>query len=249
MKGRKILCTKLNNRGLSLVELIIAVSIAAIVSGTVAALITYSIRMYRNESVNTAVQYELQTNLNMMMDEIMASQTMVVDQNPVAITTEGAPYTKYALFGKVTNSGFDGVIFVSSAADANNRFKVYMDRFTDASTDPKTVASTAYTRVSSHFDDDPNPYLLGEDLTRFVIEPDPDTGTCLMPDPEDATKFVYTNPISVKVELNFEKNGWGDKKYNKHVEDKTYMRNRLSSPIYVGVSGAFKEYTVKKKDE
>lgn len=240
---------KLNNKGLSLVELLVAIAIAAIVAASIAGLMTFAVRQYRNESVNTQMQYELQSNINMIMDEVMASQTMVVDQNGIAIATVGAPYTKYALFGKVTATGFDGVIFVSSSADADHKFKLYMDRFTDASTDPKAVAEAAYTRVSSHFSDDPNPYLLGENVTRFVIEPDPETGTCLMPDPKDATKYLYTNPISVKVELNFEKNGWGDKKYNKHVEEVTYMRNRLSNPVYVGVSDVFKTYTLKKKDE
>lgn len=239
---------KLNDKGLSLVELLVAISIGVIVAGSIAALMIFSIRMYRNESANTQMQYELQSNLNMMMDEIMASQTLVVDQNAVPETTEGAPYTKYALFGTVKSTGFSGVIFVSSGADTNHRFKVYMDRFTDPSTDVKTVATNAYNRVKGHFTDDPNPYLLGQNVTRFVIKPDPD-GNCMGVDPKDSSRYIYTNPVRVKVELNFEQNGWGDKKYNKHVADEAYMRNKLTSPIYVGTSGTFTEYTLKLKEE
>ncbi len=245
---QKVARAKLNDKGLSLVELLVAISIGVIVAGSIAALMIFAIRMYRNESANTQMQYELQSNLNLMMDEIMASQTLVVDQNAVSESTEGAPYTKYALFGTVKPSGFTGVIFVSSGADSKNRFRVYMDRFTDTSTDVKTVASNAYDRVKSHFADDPNPYLLGQNVTRFVIKPDPD-GNCLVVDPKDSTKYIYTNPIRVKVELNFEQNGWGNKKYNKHVADEAYMRNKLTSPIYVGLSGTFKEYTLKVKEE
>ncbi len=238
---------KQNNKGLSLVELLVAISIGAIVAGSIAALMTFAIRMYRNESVNTQLQYELQSNLNMMMDEIMSAQTLVVDQNNIAITTMGEAYTKYALFGTVRSTGFEGVIFVSSAAGSDGTFKVYMDRITSTLTDPKEVAAAAYTSVTAHFADDPNPYLLGEFVTRFVIQPDPHS-TCFSVDPKDSTKHLYTNPVSVSVELDFKKKGWGDKEYKKHVKDEVYLRNRLSSPIYVGVSDAFTEYKVKKKD-
>ena len=78
---------KQNNRGLSLVELIVSISIGVIVSGSIAALMVFALRTYRNESVNTSMQYELQTSINMMMDEIMGAQDLVVIQNDgVSIT-------------------------------------------------------------------------------------------------------------------------------------------------------------------
>ena len=227
-----------DNRGLSLVELIIAISIGLIVSGSIAALITFGIRMYRNESVNTSMQYELQTNLNTMMDEIMGSQTVVVIQNSGTdidhVNTKEdvkPPYTKCALFGKFTEGSgadagklkFTGVVFASSSADSDGRFKVYMDRVKDVvGADPSAVAKSCFDTIQTAFSEDPNPYLLGENVVQFVIEPDPED-TCF--DDEDNT---YTNPIPVKVELCFERNGWGDKKYSKHVDDVAYLRNRVS---------------------
>ena len=59
MNSKNELNYKLNDKGLSLVELIVAISIGVIVSASIAALLTFSIRMYRNESVNTSMQYEL----------------------------------------------------------------------------------------------------------------------------------------------------------------------------------------------
>ena len=259
MNSKNELNYKLNDKGLSLVELIVAISIGVIVSASIAALLTFSIRMYRNESVNTSMQYELQTNLNMMMDEIMGASTMVVEQNTgVALTDTGKPYTKFAMFGKVTGSStkkFTGVIFVSSSADSDNKFKIYMNRINDevvpvADTNPypgalQTFANTQYGIVSGAFATDPNPYLLGENATQFIIQPDPDAHSL------DATEKTYTNPIEVKVELQFERNGWGTKKYSKHVDDLTYLRNKVKDSIYIKnpTDPSFIEFKIKEKKD
>ncbi len=274
-KGTDI--SKLNNRGLSLVELIIAISIGVIVSGAIAALISFSIRMYQNESVNTSMQYELQSNINLMMDEIMGSQTVLVIQDTDGdkdhVNTEGSvkpPYTRCALFGKfegITEEGaskvrFNGVVFVSNmvSGSADGRFSVYMNRVSDVvGNDPKAVAKSCYDTVKSSFSTSPNPYLMGENLVQFVIIPDPD-GICF-----DTSDMTYTNPIPVKVELSFERDGWGTKKYNKHVKDVTYLRNMVDDihqsgtdipNVYIGtltgddiMATVYEEYMIKRKED
>ena len=252
-KMREGMNSKLNNKGLSLVELIVAISIGVIVSGSIAALITFSIRTYRNESVNTSLQYELQSNLNMMMDEIMGAQTLVVVQN-----ASGEPATQYAMFGNPNSSitlddgttakGFKGVIFVPSKPNGDGKFKIYMKNAEGVvSGTISDFAENEFNNVFKMTFDDAgfNPdtdtsltkYLLGENATQFSIVPDPN-GTSL----EGST---YTNPIEVKVELQFERNGWGTKKYSKHVDDITYLRNKVKDSIYI--DGA--EYKLKTKDE
>ena len=72
-----------------------------------------------------------------------------------------------------------------------------------------------------------------------MIKPDPNSISF------DATQLTYTNPIEVKVELDFEKNGWGTKKYSKHVDDITYLRNKVTDPVYVDGT----KYKLKKKEE
>lgn len=238
---------KLNNKGLSLVELIVAISIGVVVSGAIAALITFSIRMYNNESVNTAMQYELQTNINMMMDEIMGASALVVEHDTtVSDTDTGKAYTKYAMFGNPRadvggERGFKGVIFVPSAPVAG-KFDIYMKVVEAVPT--STLSALASAECASVLGaSDPTQYLLGENATMFKIVPDP-KGTNLVVD-ADPTKNTYRNPIEVKVELQFEKNGWGTKVYSKHVDDITYLRNKVSDTIYVdGVA-----YNLKKKEE
>ena len=187
---------KLNDKGLSLVELIVAVSIGAIVAGAVTALMTYAVRSYHNESVNTEMQYELQTNINMMMDDIMGASTFAIVQNPGS----GEPRTKYALFGNpytdiilddgTASKGFKGVIFVSSAADpGSGKFKVFMKRinltYAVGAADAKTIAENQMTTYFRDLTADHTEYLLGENCVQFEITP---------PDPSDVNIFEVEKP-------------------------------------------------------
>ncbi len=245
--------TKLNNRGLSLVELIIAFSMGVVIAGSIAALITFAIRAYQNEGVNTEMQYELQTNINMITDEIMGASAFAVVQNSGAvITDEGSPYTNYALFGNphaditvggAHKKGFKGVIFASSSA-VSGKFKLYMNRLEKEIPTGTTLQAFAASEAGILSDQ----YLLGENLTQFVIEADPNHSSF---DETDPAKMTYTNPIEVRVVLTFEKNGWGPtKKYNKHVDDISYMRNKAMDTIYVtGTDGVLKSFDLKKKEE
>lgn len=241
MVNSKVTNGKLNNRGLSLVELIVAISIGVIVSGSIAALITFAIRTYRNESVNTSMQYELQTNLNMMMDEIMGASVFVVEQDssvPISTSTEdapGKPHTNYALFGKINTNGsekkFNGVIFVSEQMSSPGKFKVYMDRIDDvySATDIHAYADSKKGITSDN-------YLLGENLTEFVVRP--------VSGLDDSTN-EYTNPIEFRVKLRFERNGWGGKVIRKHVDDVTFLRNKVTETVYVDGTA----YNIRKKED
>ena len=247
--------SKLNNRGLSLVELIVALSIGTVVAGSIAALMTFAIRQYRNESVNTEMQYELQSNINMIMDEIMGAQSVIVVQNsPTSVSAGNLLYTKYALFGKFSTSGtkynFSGVIFASSSKGSDDKFKIFMDRISGAEgSSPIDIAQKCYGAISAGG----TKYLLGENATRFMI----------MPNSLDEINHTYTNPISIKVELQFEKNGWGGRNYSKHVSDIVYLRNKVSDvssgagskeSVYVNTKGTesteadYTAYRIIKKD-
>ena len=274
---------KKDNRGLTLVELLVTLAVSAVLAGAVSALIGYSVSTYNRENVNTEMQYELQSNINMMMDEIMGASVFVVKQNSGVDPDkedEGEPYTKYALFGNpytdikladgTVTKGFSGVIFVSASDDTDGnddgRFRIYMNRIVkeEASRDAAMADLCAiaasdlangggYAEVSGNFSTDPNPYLLGENLTQFVIEPDPNgTSFSHRTDPDDSSKeiYEYTNPIEVKVEISFERDGWGTKKYNKHVEDITYLRNKVTDSVFVDDgSGTFTTYKLKGKED
>lgn len=231
----KLFGSKSNNRGLSLVELIVAIAIAAIVSASIAGLIAYSVRMYHNENVNTAMQYEIQTNVNQVMDAIMSSSGLVIVQD----ASEGK--TDYAGFGKfketrnasnvVTKVAFTGIVLVSGSKDANGRFNVYMRRVDSAieGTSAKAAVEEAAKPIRVPAEGaDLRPYLLGMNCKNFKLDVDTDTSTssCIV----DGNK--YTNPLCVGVELEFEKDGTG-KVINKKVSDEAIMRNKVVVDISI----------------
>jgi len=238
----------INNKGLSLVELIVAISIGTIVSGAIAALMTFAIRMYRNESVNVSAQYELQTNVNQIMDTIMGANCFVIqsvsaespspeseeesESESEASVSPAGRVTRYAAFGKFDGSTFDGVVFVSGTENpaGSGRFNIYMDRGVWSGSDAKTAVAEPVEYITNAMSTTPNQYLLGEGSTLFRIEP-----KILTESPKtyvNITPEGYKNPLSIEVELNFQKDAQG-KVVDKHVKDEALIRNRISTPIYI----------------
>lgn len=230
MNTREYIELKHNNKGLSLVELIVAISVGVIVASAIAALMTFAIRMYRNESANLSAQYELQTNVNQIMDTIMGANTYVIQSKEAGSTL--LCDTHYAAFGKYNGTDFEGVIFVAGPENpaGTGRFNIYMDR-------DKWTGSTALAAVSSQVSvieadmtSAHSRYLLGEGSTQFRIEP-----KILTESPKtyvNITAAGYKNPLSVEVELNFQKDATG-KVVNRHVKDEALIRNKISTDIYI----------------
>lgn len=231
---------QLNNKGLSLVELIIAISIGAIISGTIAALMTFAVRMYRNESANVSTQYELQTNVNQLVDTIKSANCFVIQQND-GTDPDLKSDTYYAAFGSFSGGNFTGVVFIAGAESpsASGKFNIYMDRGTWAGATAVAAVDAHVTAIEGDLDDDDasKEYLLGMGATQFRIEPVKEKT------PVDASyPYVnissegYVNPLSIEVELSFEANAIG-RKYNKHVKDEAMIRNRVSTPVYIDGDG------------
>ncbi len=232
-----------NDKGLSLVELIVAISIGTIVAASITALIAFAIRYYHNESVNTQMQYEIQSNVNQVMDAIMSSSGVVLQQ------ADGK--TQYAGFGdfKKTASGveFSGIVLASGTRNPTTHvFDIYMRRVSAISgTDASVAVSTAASPLTSP-SGDMRPYLLGQNAKVFniTIETDPGKSSCIVEaytDGEHPEPGKYVNPILVDVELEFEKDGTG-KKINKRVKDNATMRNKVTADIWIDG----KKYILKK---
>lgn len=230
MNTREYIELKHNNKGLSLVELIVAISVGVIVSGAIAALMTFAIRMYRNESANLSAQYELQTNVNQIMDTIMGANTYVIrsKEGDSALLCD----THYAAFGKYNGTDFEGVIFVAGPENpaGTGRFNVYMDRGKWPGGTALAAVSAQVLVIEADMGSTHSQYLLGEGSTQFRIEP-----KILTESPKtyvNITADGYKNPLSVEVELNFQKDATG-KVVNRHVKDEALIRNKISTDIYI----------------
>lgn len=203
----------MKNKGFSLVELLIAISISAIVAGSVGYLLSTSLSMFGNETANIAEQQELQTSLNMIMDYAMESQTVVVNNS--------ATKTEYLALGSIdsTNSAdLNAVVFFT---DDNN--KLYMCKKSIANykaTSPKNLDERVEEIKTNALNDAATlpQYLLAENVTLFLTELN---GTKV-----EGSDRLYNNPLSLDITLEFFKEG-STKNIQKRVSDKAVFRNNL----------------------
>ena len=70
-----------DDRGLSLVELLVAITIGAIVSVSIGSLLVFSLRMYGKQTVDVEMQHEMQTTSNFVIDSIMESDSFIVSKS------------------------------------------------------------------------------------------------------------------------------------------------------------------------
>ncbi len=229
---------KQNNKGLSLVELIVAISVGVIISGAVASIIVISTRMYSRETTNIAEQYEIQTTLNRTVDSAENAQWFALGSTVDGVATE------YVAFGKLTGSSsdntvaFEGEIFASDYDSSHpGKFNVYMNQYTSAgplSIGKEVQAGDVVRNAAASIRTEQ--YLLGEGAVSYVVgfaDGDNSFTDSAVAKMSDGTvcKGFYRNSLMVTVSMDFEKKSMtGDIK--KHVEDTVTFRNRLKRPVY-----------------
>ena len=91
-----------DNKGFSLVELLVAITISAIVAGGIGYLLTTSLRMYNKDTVDVTLQQELQITLNQIVDYAMESETIVADFD--------STYPNYLALGTFESASGTGVL-------------------------------------------------------------------------------------------------------------------------------------------
>lgn len=235
-----------SNKGFSLVELIVAIAVGAIVAGSIASIIVISVRMYSKETTNIAGQYEIQTTLNQTVDSAESAQWFALSEEKGGGKTVN---TKYIAFGKLTGTApdmkFEGEIFTDDYNAASpGRFNVYMNRYSSAS--PLVVGSEADAGAAIAAEASGNikgkrEYLLGEGATKYVVSLD--TAANRFTDDsslEDAGYAgYYENPIIFTVSIDFAKDSMTGE-VTKHAEDKVTFRNRIDKSLYIDGKGYYK---------
>lgn len=207
-----------DNKGLSLVELLVAIAITAIVSGSITFLIRTSLHLYGNETTDVALQQELQVTLNQIMDYAMESQGLVISGS----NTE----TDFVVFGTIIPK-----VSETEPAKLDSQIiwrdgdKLYLKKELIENIEKETKDETLTTTVNgkiSAADASKENYLLAEYVTSFCVSAGgPIAGTT-----------EYLNPLSVDISLKFTKKGSGHD-IEKKVSDKAVLRNRVKLPIYV----------------
>ena len=231
-----------DNKGFSLVELLVAITISAIVAGGIGYLLTTSLRMYNKDTVDVTLQQELQITLNQIVDYAMESETIVADfdGNPPEYLALGT-FDKTKLNAQIIWQDGNKLYLKKTTVDdfcksANPENKHYRE------IDKSKIESLILSKDASS---DAN--LLAQYVTAFKV-----TGIGGIVEVKDesgnVTGHAYENPLSIILELEFKKSvATADR--NKKVEDTVSLRNKVTNDIYVNIPGQLDQtYSLYEKD-
>lgn len=232
-----------DNRGLSLVELLVAITIGAIVSGSIASLLIFSLRMYGKQTVDVEMQQEIQTTSNFIIDAIMESDSFIVSKSGSGDDER----TDVAVLGRFeykknptddTDSSlylfFTGYVFCpdSNVSSTGHAGKLYMKKYTDKKLTPacvntgEIVPDNVIDKLSSGVEVENN--LLATNVQIFNLAPTSDSI-------HEGAERTYSNPFSVKLKIQFAKNG-GTSDVVKKLEDTIAIRNTLKPIVTEGLT-------------
>ena len=233
-----------DNKGFSLVELLVAITISAIVAGGIGYLLTTSLRMYNKDTVDVSLQQELQITLNQIVDYAMESETIVAD-------FDGNPpeYLALGTFESVSGTG----VLDKTKLDAQiiwlDGNKLYLKKTTiddfclsanPADADFRKIDKSKIESLIPAAGASSDANLLAQYVTAFEV-----TGIGGIVEVKDesgnVTGHAYENPLSVILELEFKKSVATANK-NKKVKDTAYLRNKVTNDIYVNVSDQSYQY-------
>ncbi len=233
-----------DNKGFSLVELLVAITISAIVAGGIGYLLTTSLRMYNKDTVDVTLQQELQITLNQIVDYAMESETIVADFDDT--------YPNYLALGTFESASGTGVLDKTKLdaqiiwQDGNKLYlkKTTVDDFclssNPADADYRKIDKSKIESLIPAAGASSDANLLAQYVTAFKV-----TGIGGIVDVKDesgnVTGHAYENPLSIILELEFKKSVAAANK-NKKVKDTAYLRNKVTNDIYVNVSGQSYQY-------
>lgn len=215
---------KLNNKGFSLVELLVAMAIASVVAGSIGYLLVTSLRMYNNEVTDVSLQQELQMTLNQVMDYAMESEAVVTGPAP-----SGSDY--FVL----------GNIEVDDTGKQTLSAKIFWVQ--DTSLYMKKVPLEYDDNIASRVENEIT--SAQSNLTQCLLA-DYISVVTVSVNGADAVTKTYKNPISIDITLKFTKDGSSGPMY-KAVSDTATFRNRVNVPLYLNGAGGVEKY-VKSSD-
>lgn len=119
---------QLDNRGVTLIELIVGIAISVIVTGSIAYLIQNSTRNYRDTREEVSLQVEAQTIINQLDDLIMEAYNVKYQDQVLAIYQADATY-RITLDSEEDNLYIEKAPVEESSSDQRRILGRYVDDF------------------------------------------------------------------------------------------------------------------------
>lgn len=188
---------RINNKGVTLVELIVAVGISSILMTTITGMIVGATRYFEKQTTLVEIQNEAQIITNYLTEAVMEATAMDFTVNDEK--TEGT----FKLYKEGSKDNQRVIYFYT---DGTTPGSVYVANFKDDA-DPGSYADDAY--------------LLSKEITEFVVElekgeevteaPTTPAGTPDPTAPTVAPTEYVSNPIKVKIDFTIKRSKYSSK--------------------------------------
>lgn len=244
-----------DNCGASLVEMLIAFAVSAVVLSGIAYMLITSLRVTGKNNAEAEVQSEVQTAMNLLVDEVMEAKGICMKVAPgggdtdcilfgdINIIKEGGTYTLY----------YKGNVFAAPAGVGGSK-ELYLAEFPN---EVYTANGDGYCRLASGVTqsacaleglDNAGAYiaglseekrlrwLLGKDITSCVVTPSSEYDEETVKEKGmDVIRTCFREPFTLKIYLKIERD-YGDGTVVREIEDQIAVRNRIDR-IYITKKG------------
>lgn len=209
-----------DNKGVTLVELLVAIAVGSIVMAGIATMIFNSIELYGRTVVSADVQNEAQDTMNLLEDSVLEAKGLEIVQD-----TANEKETQYVLLGEFTEVSSTQVSYVGRVYQSvYNATKEWYELYVVDYADGEMVGAAKDVVVADILDDIRNhkkEYLAGRYLSNFYV-------SIVGEDTINVTEQTFEEPVLVKIEMGFYKsNASADKATS--ISKTIQVRNRLQS--------------------
>lgn len=223
-----------DNRGLSLVELLIAFAVSGIILSALAYMILTTLNLYGRTNANVEVQNEAQTSLNLILDSILSAKEGVcfIETDASAIDPDSEEYV-CAMFGDLDIADDLSMSFSGDAILWQPKSKeMYLITGTHnlgTATDKAQAPLEALTEMKDLLPSDAAgrlPYLMAQNVTGFSLKAE---DSCFLPDVSgEPDKHYFKNPLILEVNMSFEYEYQNGRNITREIGDRISVRNRLN---------------------
>lgn len=249
---------KNDNKGLTLVELLLTFAISAIVLSGLAYMLVTSLKLSQRNNANVEVQSEVQTAMNLIIDNIMEAQGICLKVPASGVTTDcilfgetsirkiGSEYVFYYKGNAVVADITSGRGELYLIEFPNETFPAEADGYCkiDAAVNELDCVSRSIEKIKDDITNLPEDqrikWLMAQNITGFTITPCSEYGEeTVVENGVDVIKNLYTETFTLKITLSAESD-YGFGKTTRVLNDKAAVRSRMSK-IYVTKPGEDKE--------
>ncbi len=252
----------MNNKGLSLVELLVAMAVSMIVLGSLAYMIINVMNMFAKTNANVELQNESQTAINLVIDNVMDAAGICMIEVPEA-SVGAAPVCILLGDLAISDTDYNSVSFVGDAVIWDPiKKEMYLKTYynitegalaisgaTSASEAAILAIEEVRDQIISLPDEDRLQYLMAKYVSKFDVKTAdyytfPNTQEKPDPDNPGSTKTVhyYTAPMILELEMNFEMEYKAGKIYKREIREEVAVRNRMPYLYMQRIGGSMIKY-------